>query len=183
MVGRHPQPMPEWGAELCRSLRKDGYTNADVAHVVGYSVETIRRALRHYRDHGTDRIPRQGIGKRSDVRWTFAGPHGEQNLAELERVKEAGDDAETLNEVWHEFRRTGAGFPAYRTLCEALQKHLDYTRKRVRVIAGCMAPRCAVSTRHGALPFALRLCASECTCCCYSLKPLTCPLFIRERVV
>jgi len=25
----------------------------------------------------------------------FAGPHGEQNLAELERVKEAGDDAET----------------------------------------------------------------------------------------
>ena len=87
MVGRHHQPMPEWGAELCRSLRKDGYTNADVAHVVGYSVETIRRALRHYRDHGTDRIPRQGIGKRSDVRWTFAGPHGEQNLAELERVK------------------------------------------------------------------------------------------------
>jgi hypothetical protein len=46
-------------------------------------------------------------------------------------------------------------------LCEALQKDLDYTRKRVRVIAGCMAPRCAVSTRHGALPFALRLCASE----------------------
>jgi hypothetical protein len=73
----------------------------------------------------TDRIPRQGTGKRSDVRWTFAGPHGVQNLAALERVKEAGDDAETLNEVWHEFRRTGCGFPAYRTLCNALQHHLD----------------------------------------------------------
>ena len=86
MVARHHQPMPEWGAELCRSLRKDGYTNAEVAHIVGYCETTIRTALRHYRDHGTDRRPRQGTGKRSDVRWTFAGPHGAANLAELERV-------------------------------------------------------------------------------------------------
>ena len=160
--------MPEWGAELCRSLRKDGYTNAEVAHIVGYCETTIRTALRHYRDHGTDRRPRQGTGKRSDVRWTFAGPHGAANLAELERVKDAGDDAETLNEVWHEFRRTGAGFPAYRTLCNALQNHLDYTRKRVRVTA--VARRPAEPCEHAPWRASLRLAfVRECTCASHLL--------------
>ena len=125
-------PLPRWGAKLSRKLRRRGYSRVDVAAILGYSQWTVRKVDRYYKKHGTDREPRQGKGKRDDVRWVFAGRRKERNLAALRRAKEAGDAADLKSEIHVAFMNHGAwGSPAYRTLCNALATHLNQTRKRV----------------------------------------------------
>ena len=104
----------------------------EIAEVVGYSYETVEELLRIRRTTGKHRVPRQGRGKRGDPRWIFAGPHGNDALAELDRAKFDGDDADLCLEVHERFQRESAYSPAYRTSCDALAEHLDYTTKRVR---------------------------------------------------
>jgi hypothetical protein len=89
-------PMPQWGARLCRKLRKDGYNREEIARIIGYSLSTVKRVFRYFKEHDEDRVPRPGTGKSGDVRWIFAGSNGERNLTELDRLKERGDDADTL---------------------------------------------------------------------------------------
>ena len=139
------QPVSKWGARQVRQLKDDGYVCEEIARIIGYSAETVRKLLRYYREHGVDREPQQGKGKRSDSRYVFAGIDGEQRLRELDMVKEREDDSLQLKEVWQIFKREGYGAPAYRTFCHALQKHLDYTRKRVRCLP------CAHSCNDGDL--------------------------------
>ena len=56
----------------------------------------MRDVLRYHRHHGEDRAPRQGKGKRNDVRWIFAGPDGEKAIAELEQFKAGCDGREAV---------------------------------------------------------------------------------------
>jgi hypothetical protein len=128
-------PCSKQVAELARKFKRQGYTNREVANLVGYSQETLHKVFQHYRMHGEDREPCQGKRKRDDVRWIFAGPRGDANLKELEAVKDAGDDADLLSEVHHSFLARGCASPAYRTLCHALQHHLDFTCKRLTHLA------------------------------------------------
>ena len=111
---------------------QSNYSHGDIAAMLGMSNSTVKRLLRYYREHGTDRIPCQGQGKHDDRRWVFAGPRGPAALALLERVKQEGDDGDLLREVHEAFERAGASSSAYRTLCHALQVHLQYSSKRVR---------------------------------------------------
>ena len=127
--------VPVWGAKLMYRLKKQGYSHQDIADIVGYAKLTVRHILRFRREHGIDREPRSGKGKKSDPRWVFAGAWRHAALAELERVKQMGDDADLLKEVHEVFLQRGFAAPAYRTLCRALQEHLEYTCKRVRLAA------------------------------------------------
>ena len=84
--------------------------------------------MRIRRKTGKHRVPHQGKGKRNDPRW----PSCNDALAELERVKQAGDHSDLCIEIHERFVRESAYSPACRTLCNALAEHLDYTTKRVR---------------------------------------------------
>jgi len=129
-------PLPLWGARLADKLKRDGFSVSEISKLLKYSERCIYAVLRHRREHGTHRTPRQGQGRRDCKNWVFAGPRRQATLALLETVKQAGDDRDLLREVHVRFRNraTLAGIrklPAYRTLCKALQVHLDYRRKRV----------------------------------------------------
>ena len=127
-------PLPVWGARLARKLKASGHTRKDIAHVLGYSESTIKAVLSHFRNHGEDRVPQQGQGKQDDPRWIFAGARKQIALHQLQKIKDDGDDADLLKEVHQTFIAAGAFSPEYRTLCNALQEHLNYTRKRTGVI-------------------------------------------------
>ena len=122
-------PVPEWGCQLIDKLRREGWTRAHIAHVIGYSADTVKKLVRSHREHREPRVPRQGRGKK---RWVFAGLGGIRALAELEVLKERLEDDELVLDVLALFVESGAYSPAYRTLCNALQKSPGYTVKRVR---------------------------------------------------
>ena len=124
-------PADEGVARVMRQLKCRGYTLNEISDITGYYRYVVRRILRYYKRHGKDRVPQQGRGKRDDVRWVFAGPRKDVALDALELIKSSGDDGDLLQDVWSTFVARGCGSPAYRTLCEALQNHLDYTRKRM----------------------------------------------------
>ena len=87
-------PVSHDEARLIRSFSRQGYSREDIARMLGRHLSSVRRVLRHYRKHGEDRVPRQGKGRLNDVRWVFAGPHKDAALRELQRIKDAGDDAD-----------------------------------------------------------------------------------------
>ena len=59
--------------------------------------------------------------------WVFAGIGSIRSLAELAVLKEQLEDDELLMDVHAAFIASGMYSPAYRTLCNALQKSLGYT--------------------------------------------------------
>eukprot|EP00966_Prymnesium_polylepis_P303755 7017177-Prymnesium_polylepis.1 len=124
------QAVPLWGANLIAKLHKDGYSRANIAGIIGYHHSTVKAILRFQREQGQLRTAAPGKNKVSDSRWIFAGATGFHALAELEALKERLEDDELLLDVHRAFVAEGTYSPAYRTLCNALQKELEYTAKR-----------------------------------------------------
>ena len=84
-------------------------------------------------DDGTARVPRQGQGKKDDVRWHFAGPKMHANLRELERVRGSSSDDTLLSETFRDLQSSSfmASKPAFSTVCAALHNKCGYTSKRL----------------------------------------------------
>ena len=119
MAASSSSAVPEWGARLVRRLHSQGYSHGQISVIIEKSTQTVSRLLKYHRKHGVDRKPRQGQNKRSDPRWVFAGATKQEALALLEEVKQSGDDADELQEVYYAFLNAGYLLPAYPTLCRA----------------------------------------------------------------
>ena len=122
----------EWGARRILALREGGAHLHDIASQLGTSFATVKRVLQVWRRDGVAREPKQGAGKKDDVRWIFAGPRGPANLYHLERIRSATDGGAELLEVHDRVVDEMDNAPAYSTMTRALDKQLDYSRKRVR---------------------------------------------------
>jgi len=97
----HHEALPPSGDVLSESTKEliikhwkiSNQTKADMTRLAGMfatSYSSVKRVLNHWRVEGTARCPRQGQGKRSSVRWIFAGPRGAANLKLLEQAEAAG---------------------------------------------------------------------------------------------
>jgi len=117
-----------FNAEATVRLTQAGESRKDIKAALGISVSTIKRNRRHFQRTGEVRESRQGQGRKDDVRWVFAGPRGEVQLRLLDQIKDAGDAADLLKEVWAEFLVKSPADPSYRTLCRSVCA-LEYTRK------------------------------------------------------
>ena len=61
------------GAERIIAASQGGSSRRDLARTFKLSESTIKAILKHWREHGVARVPRQGQGKKDDPRWVFAG--------------------------------------------------------------------------------------------------------------
>ena len=112
-----------------------GEPNWKIAGMIGCAEGTVKKVVSASRAAGAPRIPRPGTGKLDDPRWVFHGPRGGGSVAALELAEAHGSPDDTYVEVLRRLKQEGlVDTCGYRTLCKAMDTHLDMTIKRVRAL-------------------------------------------------